>query len=635
MIVELFNAVLYASVVGCIAAALVLLFKLIFRRYFTARWHYWIWFILLLRLLLPVSIGGPFSLISALNVPDKNTVVKTYTVALSPSAYTQQPAAPQNTAGNKKSAQTENSTFSLSSVPALIWACVASALLIYTVTGYTVFSARVHKLPKCDDERVNRIFKACKDGIGIKRAVNLSYMRSSSSPALTGIIHPSVIISPATAQSLNDIELRHIFMHELSHLKSHDIPIGLIITLTGIVHWFNPIVLICIRLMKIDCEAACDAAALHYFEPGDRLQYGQTIVKLCEIYSRRGLRPWVTGIAGKGQIKRRIRMIRNFKKASAIATCLAVIMTLFIGCSALTEKKAITPITKNQITYKNVTSLPAESKTSLPAENEISLSGFSSIKSYVKTTLFENVEGEIKNTAVKGSYDLNGDGKAENISVNFASLGNGGKTTISVESSKCETDISSLAGVYAIDLDKSDKYTELAVVANQMDTDTEIMIYRYDGSLTLLGKVYGSLYDQPGYGYSLTAYNIGVLADGKGRLIPRRGVIRYIAPQIMLSVYEIENSQIAPVKLDFSKEQGISYTVTTEVRPYFEEMPPNAQLEDPMPLSLQFNDKDKITLKTGSIITFKAIKPTLDDSLCSIVELQDKRTGILYFFVHP
>ena len=53
-------------------------------------------------------------------------------------------------------------------------------------------------------------------------------------------------------------QLRHVFLHELAHLKRFDIAVGLLTAVVQTVHWFNPLVWLAFRRMRDDREVACD-----------------------------------------------------------------------------------------------------------------------------------------------------------------------------------------------------------------------------------------------------------------------------------------------------------------------------------------------------------------------------------------
>jgi hypothetical protein len=134
-------------------------------------------------------------------------------------------------------------------------------------------------------------------------------------------------------KSFSPAELRYVFLHELAHLKRGDIPVNWVSVVPLMLHWFNPLVWYAFGRMRADGEMACDALALSHTQEPEKKQYGATIIKLLETFSRPALAPGLVGILeNKNQMKRRISMIASFSKtrgwpvaASAVFVALAVL----------------------------------------------------------------------------------------------------------------------------------------------------------------------------------------------------------------------------------------------------------------------------------------------------------------------
>ncbi|MDD4170441.1 MAG: M56 family metallopeptidase [Desulfotomaculaceae bacterium] len=70
MLLDLFNIVLQLSLAGTITAAIILLVKAVAGKRLTARWRYLVWFILIIKLVVPVTVPssiGVFNLLNPMN----------------------------------------------------------------------------------------------------------------------------------------------------------------------------------------------------------------------------------------------------------------------------------------------------------------------------------------------------------------------------------------------------------------------------------------------------------------------------------------------------------------------------------------------------------------------------------------
>jgi Tol biopolymer transport system component len=141
-------------------------------------------------------------------------------------------------------------------------------------------------------------------------------------------------------ETLSREELRYVFLHELAHLKRHDIYIGWLMSLLQVLHWFNPLIWLAFYRLRADRELACDALVLAHTQSSQAKDYGRTIVSLLERFSRSQPLPAMAGILEtKAQLKRRITMITRFKKNSYQWSPLAVVLIIILACVSLPDAK--------------------------------------------------------------------------------------------------------------------------------------------------------------------------------------------------------------------------------------------------------------------------------------------------------
>ena len=138
---------------------------------------------------------------------------------------------------------------------------------------------------------------------------------------------------------LNDENIRHIFIHELSHYKRKDILSNWLAVAAQIVHWFNPLIWYSFARMREDCELACDADTLSSLMPEEYLSYGLSIISLLTP-AQLPWRPGTTGFFGNknnDQIKKRISMIRFFKKPTSKWTWTVIVIFISLGLVSFTN----------------------------------------------------------------------------------------------------------------------------------------------------------------------------------------------------------------------------------------------------------------------------------------------------------
>lgn len=102
--------------------------------------------------------------------------------------------------------------------------------------------------------------------------------RGVAGPAVVGFHHPRIVTPDDFANRFNHDERRLIITHEEVHVDHGDSRINAIIALVRCVCWFNPLVHIGARFMRLDQELACDAEVITR-RPKGRRAYAETLLK--------------------------------------------------------------------------------------------------------------------------------------------------------------------------------------------------------------------------------------------------------------------------------------------------------------------------------------------------------------------
>ena len=177
----------------------------------------------------------------------------------------------------------------------------------------------------------------CRNSLGVCQPLEVVETNLVASPALYGWRQPWLLLPEGLLQNFSYAELRHVFLHELAHVKRRDIAVNWLCTVLQIVHWFNPLVWLAFARMRADREVACDALALSVADAGEHRAYGHTILKLLEGFARPSELPGLVGILeDKNQMKRRIQMIAGGRGIRR-STVLALLLVLGLGAVALTD----------------------------------------------------------------------------------------------------------------------------------------------------------------------------------------------------------------------------------------------------------------------------------------------------------
>jgi hypothetical protein len=163
-------------------------------------------------------------------------------------------------------------------------------------------------------------------------------------------MRPRLVLPKRAVESLSDNELRHIFLHELAHLKRADLIVGMVCSVLQAFHWFNPLVWYGFQRMRQDREYACDALALSHMAEEEARNYGRTLIKLVQGGPAPARLAGAAGIAeNKSELERRIRMItqhaRSGYRLTATGLVLLVICAAVFLTGATAQQRAVTTST--------------------------------------------------------------------------------------------------------------------------------------------------------------------------------------------------------------------------------------------------------------------------------------------------
>ena len=288
-----------------ITAVLLLLTPFLERRY-TAKWRYWVFLILALRLVLPFNISLPVRVVEptfpnreielalpqrAEDVPEE-PLLHTEIEPLSPEAIfdtaSGQAAAPQKPAGEDPAPAP---VFRLSVLEAAGYLWLLGAVLFagYEALGYLHFRRGLKRwAAPCTSEHVQACFAARCSAMGLSGKVWLSVCPKLKSPMAAGIFHPVVLLPH---ENYTEEELTFILTHELVHYRRRDVLYKLLLLAANVVHWFNPLVWLMRREAEKDIEISCDDEVLGFLGPECRARYADTILSCAH---RNGRSPALT-----------------------------------------------------------------------------------------------------------------------------------------------------------------------------------------------------------------------------------------------------------------------------------------------------------------------------------------------------
>ncbi len=338
---SLFKSVLSLSVSGALLIILLFLLKLLFRDRISKRWQYYMWLVVIIRLLVPFTL--PESPVNTLFQEADRAIVQI--TAVSGENETEEPHAlpeRENAAEAHDSYRAEKEASNVISMSApkntavvfrylwLVWLAGALLLLTQKITVYRDFVNYI-KTGCCEVSDINLLNRLAQYGedVGVKVPVELYVNSCVSSPLLTGFFRPCIVLPTA---DWSDSYLRYAILHELTHYRHRDMFYKWLVQITLCLHWFNPFVHLMCREISRACELACDETIISRLGTEGRRIYGDMLLNAIGIGG--GYHNSVASVTlyeNKKMIKERLGAIMNFKKKSLWVTLgsLVLVVSLF------------------------------------------------------------------------------------------------------------------------------------------------------------------------------------------------------------------------------------------------------------------------------------------------------------------
>ena len=337
---------LYSSLLGSILIGLIIVIRLVFKNTMGANWQYLLWFLLILKLLIPYA---PESSLSVFNIFNHLTIQ-----TLTGNYFETQDNEKIGRNTEKKSSITKIASitddYSLSATRTFldsrnvlafgVWLIGVLSLTAYII-NLTIKSKYIIKNGlRVNDSHVIRLLEECKQVMDIKGNPVLIESAVIRSPKVMGATRPHIILPIGIIGKLSTAELRFILLHELAHLHRKDLYINWITCFLQIIHWFNPLIWYAFHQMRQDRELACDAYVLSILKPDEYKSYGAAIISFLERYSYSAYDYTIAGLAsGRAHIKKRVAMIASYKKGTVARGIWGILLLLLFGCFMLTNAK--------------------------------------------------------------------------------------------------------------------------------------------------------------------------------------------------------------------------------------------------------------------------------------------------------
>lgn len=342
MLLNIFKAIMVTSFIGTVLTLFLVVIKPITKRYFTSSWHYYMWLVVLIVMIMPIRISLPESahyISQSAYQNSHNQSVENKPIRVVNEDYQLNPQTAERTYNNPDTQKLV--TYAGLNVISLVWLVGVLVIFAFKLIGYMIFLIRLRKysdIISCPELR-NFTDKNITTRISDK----------ISSPLMIGVFKPTLLLPKI---QMTEEELGNVLAHEMTHFRRRDILYKWFVGIVKCIHWFNPAVYYISAQADIECEISCDLSVVKEMSDDEEKCYINTILNLLCAGNKKtaGLTTGMTG--NKRTLKKRFTMIKNRKRArkplrifSSIVSVVIMITTLFasgvLATTVLEEKSDI------------------------------------------------------------------------------------------------------------------------------------------------------------------------------------------------------------------------------------------------------------------------------------------------------
>lgn len=265
---------------------------------------YYLWFVVLLRMLCPVGLSSEFSLMNFLSGLANRGIVRSVPVEELSLTLANTIQGARTYAPFTYKTDLLEAFFRVASllwlIPALV--LILTVLLLYYAAGSKLRQASLLR----EDLYVGDMV---------------------STPVLAGIIRPRIILP----READPDQLEYILLHERVHRRRRDNLWRMVAITAACIHWFNPLSWVFLKIFLNDCELACDETAVKLLGDDERKRYAHTLLDYAAASTV------FSSAFGGSRVRLRIERVLTYRRLTWFSAACFCILCLTVAYLLLTN----------------------------------------------------------------------------------------------------------------------------------------------------------------------------------------------------------------------------------------------------------------------------------------------------------
>jgi len=248
----------------------------------------------------------------------------------------------------------------------LLWLVVCGGMAALVVQRMRATGRLVSQSDE-PDEALVELLGSCLKRMRMRGGIGIRMASALGTPAMYGILRPVILMPLRVRSQMSRGELEIIIIHELAHIRRGDVSIKLLQTILQVVYFYNPLLWPANAMIRRVREQAVDETVLAVLGASAITDYPRALVQVASMaFGRPGLGLRLIGVVeSKGLLTERIRImlrrpIPKSTKVSVVGAAVLALLAVLLLPMARAEEKAGTSAGDMEKAVKTVISPEGE-----------------------------------------------------------------------------------------------------------------------------------------------------------------------------------------------------------------------------------------------------------------------------------
>jgi HEAT repeat protein/Zn-dependent protease with chaperone function len=139
-----------------------------------------------------------------------------------------------------------------------LWLAGSLWMLARLAIGVAGVRSMIRRSEPATGDEWDEILERAQKSIGGRVIARTVISDHAAMPFTYGLVRPTIVL-PASAEAWTTDRRRSVLLHELAHVRRHDLITNAVVQLACAVYWFHPLVWLAARRVRIEAERSCDA----------------------------------------------------------------------------------------------------------------------------------------------------------------------------------------------------------------------------------------------------------------------------------------------------------------------------------------------------------------------------------------